>query len=363
MKPDPLLGNKYRRVLLRGDKFKVARAMTDARIPFAFVKESGGYTTGDVGVQHLKKLSRFLGEHPEFEGRYARYVRNPVLGAPDVTAARELEIYINNDSELFHKQLEPILRNIARRMKKGQYDHEKAKKLWGYLVESGAKKYAKEFSTGSDWHRIFSTATRALVAQELADHYRDRIERGEFGTLDELARRSNPHKRGTRELTVPQQHALKIAQQTLRMPDAMVGVMGGPTKEQARKIIAELTGKRAKNPLKPGYSRKTVSGNIRREIKRGHSPKSSVAMALQKARDTFRKKFPGRKLPRHLKVKHIKPKNPVRPLRSFAFVVSCAKKKAGPFRKIAYFDTKNRALEYARGYARKYREFVKVEAQ
>lgn len=49
-----------------------------------------------------------------------------------------------------------------------------------------------------------------------------------------------------KKLSVPEQHQLKIAKDTLRMPDAMAGVMGGPTKEQAREIIKELTGKEAK---------------------------------------------------------------------------------------------------------------------
>ena len=45
-------------------------------------------------------------------------------------------------------------------------------------------------------------------------------------------------------LTVPEQHQLKIAKDTLRMPDAMAGVMGGPTKEEAREIIKRLESKK-----------------------------------------------------------------------------------------------------------------------
>ena len=57
-----------------------------------------------------------------------------------------------------------------------------------------------------------------------------------------------------RQLSVPEKHQLKIARDTLRMPDAMAGVMGGPTKAQARQIIKELTGRRPKeNPGKPTH--------------------------------------------------------------------------------------------------------------
>ena len=56
------------------------------------------------------------------------------------------------------------------------------------------------------------------------------------------AKSGNPH--NPRRLTVPDQHQLKIAKDTLRMPDAMVGVMGGPTKEEAREIIKKLESKK-----------------------------------------------------------------------------------------------------------------------
>lgn len=62
-----------RRIVLRGDKFKVARALADAHIPFAFVKQAGVNTVGDIGKRHLAKLSKFLGEHPSFEGRFAAH--------------------------------------------------------------------------------------------------------------------------------------------------------------------------------------------------------------------------------------------------------------------------------------------------
>lgn len=41
-------------------------------------------------------------------------------------------------------------------------------------------------------------------------------------------------------MSVPDQHALRIARQALKMPDAMVGVMGGPNKEQAQATISRL---------------------------------------------------------------------------------------------------------------------------
>ena len=45
-----------------------------------------------------------------------------------------------------------------------------------------------------------------------------------------------------RKLTLAERHQLKIARDTLRMADAMVPVMGGMTKDEARAIVRELLG-------------------------------------------------------------------------------------------------------------------------
>lgn len=41
-------------------------------------------------------------------------------------------------------------------------------------------------------------------------------------------------------MTIPEKHQYKIARDTLRMPQPMVGVMGGMTKEQAREVLSNL---------------------------------------------------------------------------------------------------------------------------
>ena len=54
-------------------------------------------------------------------------------------------------------------------------------------------------------------------------------------------------------------------------------------------IIAKLTGETIM-PLKKGYSKKSVSYNIKREMKSGKSRKQSVAIALSVARKAKSKK-------------------------------------------------------------------------
>jgi hypothetical protein len=69
-----------------------------------------------------------------------------------------------------------------------------------------------------------------------------------------------------RGLSIPEQHLLKIARQTLKMPDAIAGVMGPPSKADARRIVRELTARTTtkKNALF-SFTRAQLPRHIREE--------------------------------------------------------------------------------------------------
>jgi len=46
-----------------------------------------------------------------------------------------------------------------------------------------------------------------------------------------------------KQLTEWEKHQLKVAKRTLKLADAMLDVMGGPTKAEAKRIIKKLEGK------------------------------------------------------------------------------------------------------------------------
>jgi hypothetical protein len=90
----------------------------------------------------------------------------------DLTAATELDLFIENTSELYPMK-QAIIKNLQRKRAKGKYDPAKAPKAWQHWVDRGARQYEKEFGgTGS---KIFDKATRTHLAEELAKRY----ERGE----------------------------------------------------------------------------------------------------------------------------------------------------------------------------------------
>ena len=115
----------------------------------------------------------------------------------DEHMARELKLFIGNDGDLYRQQTLPIIKNLMRKRKKGVYDSELAVKLWGYLMESGAKKYAKEF--GGTWHEMFSPATREIAAREFARDFEIGADGGEYAGIDLRIGQSadNPHRAET----------------------------------------------------------------------------------------------------------------------------------------------------------------------
>jgi hypothetical protein len=54
-------------------------------------------------------------------------------------------------------------------------------------------------------------------------------------------------------------------------------------------------------PLKKGYSEATIKKNISEMVKSGRPQKQAVAAAYDTARKAFKKRNPGKPLPKHLR--------------------------------------------------------------
>jgi len=80
----------------------------------------------------------------------------------DPHAAEELKLYIDNDGNLYRSQPLAILKNLATKRARGEYRHDLAVKLFGHRVESGAKKYNKEFGSGQPWHQLAEAERRGI---------------------------------------------------------------------------------------------------------------------------------------------------------------------------------------------------------
>src|SRR5271156_2257374 len=92
--------------------------------------------------------------------------------------AEELLLYLDNESDLYaQKKLGAA--NLLKKMKRGTYEHGLAPQAWSYVVDSAAKKYAKEFNEARSWHALFDAEARRQVSKELADRWHANAERGD----------------------------------------------------------------------------------------------------------------------------------------------------------------------------------------
>lgn len=124
----------------------------------------------------------------------------------DAHAAEELKLYIDNDGDLYRRQTTSILKNLATKRARGQYNHDLAVKAFGYLVESGAQKYAREFgSPDQPWHKMFDVGTRKQVAEELTKNFEAEAKLGNYDRL-------LPKKYQKQKKSLGPQHARKKAQ-------------------------------------------------------------------------------------------------------------------------------------------------------
>jgi hypothetical protein len=83
-----------------------------------------------------------------------------------------------NDQDLYRQMFLPILMNLARKMKRGVYNHQMAPKLWQYLVDQGARKYVMQ--NGGTVRNTFPKQARIELAKDMADEQMEMLKAGEY---------------------------------------------------------------------------------------------------------------------------------------------------------------------------------------
>ena len=91
---------------------------------------------------------------------------------------RELKLYIDNDSSLYRQRYMPILKNLSRKKKKGNYRKRLAQKAFMYLVDDGAKRYTKSY--GGNARDVFPTRQRKDLAKDYVDEFEETFKNQEF---------------------------------------------------------------------------------------------------------------------------------------------------------------------------------------
>ena len=98
--------------------------------------------------------------------------------AERTTESHELALYTVNDGDIYRQTIQPIVKNLARKIHNGTYDKDLAINAWLYAADAGAKKYTKEFGThgpnGS--FGVFTKADRIAAAREIGEQYDEEVQ-------------------------------------------------------------------------------------------------------------------------------------------------------------------------------------------
>ena len=92
--------------------------------------------------------------------------------------SRELRLFIDNDARLYKSRYIPILKNLSKFKKKGKYNSKLAIKAFMYLIDDGAKVYAKDYADGDA--SIFSKKDRLQLAKDYAEEFESQYNNQEF---------------------------------------------------------------------------------------------------------------------------------------------------------------------------------------
>ena len=91
---------------------------------------------------------------------------------------KELKLYIDNDQDMYRQRYIPLLKNLSKRKKKGQYRKGLATKAFMYLIDDGAKRYTKEY--GGNVRDDFPKRQRQMLAKDYVDEFESIFKNQEF---------------------------------------------------------------------------------------------------------------------------------------------------------------------------------------
>lgn len=89
----------------------------------------------------------------------------------DYEAARDVELFAENNQQLYKSRWIPIIQNLKRKKDKGVFDEDKAAILFKYYVEDADKKYQKEINGNTPKGYFLSVKDRKLLSKKLAHDF------------------------------------------------------------------------------------------------------------------------------------------------------------------------------------------------
>ena len=90
----------------------------------------------------------------------------------------ELKLYIDNDANLYRQRYMPILKNLSKKKKKGNYRKTLAQKAFMYLIDDGAKRYVRSY--GGNARDVFPKRQRKQLAKDYVEEFEEIFKNQEY---------------------------------------------------------------------------------------------------------------------------------------------------------------------------------------
>lgn len=105
-----------------------------------------------------------------------------IATTPDQIAADDLILYAENDADIYRRHYQPVVLNLQKHFKRGEFDLERATDaLERYWVMPAAKRYHLQcYDRQSRWFQIFDKPTRRMAAEMEAKSLLTEFELGNF---------------------------------------------------------------------------------------------------------------------------------------------------------------------------------------
>lgn len=94
--------------------------------------------------------------------------------------SRELALYAENTATLYHSRIVPVVRCLAKHLKRGQFDHDRAISAFYPVACDAARMYCREFARDEDAVKVFDVTARYTAAAALLDSFMENIEKNDL---------------------------------------------------------------------------------------------------------------------------------------------------------------------------------------
>ena len=90
----------------------------------------------------------------------------------------ELKLYIDNDANIYRQRYMPILKNLSKKKKKGNYRKGLASKAFMYMIDDGAKRYVRSY--GGNHLDVFPKKQRKSLAKDYVEEFEQIFKNQEY---------------------------------------------------------------------------------------------------------------------------------------------------------------------------------------